>query len=203
LRDGKHVVPAVAQIIELNYKSKPVRDFTSSLSSENYRNEIDFLKMSSFRNEVIQKLSNNSSNNVLILVDYIDHGEAIFNKLKHNLKNKEVFYIKGDVEIADRERIRKIMEYKENVICVAISKIFSTGINIKNLHYIIFAGGGKSKIKVLQSIGRGLRLHSSKSTLYIIDIADQLYYGIQHQNKRREFYDQEKISHQTLKLYER
>jgi superfamily II DNA or RNA helicase len=203
LREGKHVVPAVAQIIELNYKSKPVRDFTSSLSSENYRNEIDFLKMSSFRNEVIQKLSNNSSNNVLILVDYIDHGEAIFNKLKHNLKNKEVFYIKGDVEIADRERIRKIMEYKENVICVAISKIFSTGINIKNLHYIIFAGGGKSKIKVLQSIGRGLRLHSSKSTLYIIDIADQLYYGIQHQNKRREFYDQEKISHQTLKLYER
>jgi hypothetical protein len=203
LRENKHVVPAVAQIIELNYKSKPVRDFTSSLSSENYRNEIDFLKMSSFRNEVIQKLSNNSSNNVLILVDYIDHGEAIFNKLKHNLKNKEVFYIKGDVEIADRERIRKIMEYKENVICVAISKIFSTGINIKNLHYIIFAGGGKSKIKVLQSIGRGLRLHSSKSTLYIIDIADQLYYGIQHQNKRREFYDQEKISHQTLKLYER
>jgi superfamily II DNA or RNA helicase len=203
LREGKHVVPAVAQIIELNYKSKPVRDFTSSLSSENYRNEIDFLKMSSFRNEVIQKLSNNSSNNVLILVDYIDHGEAIFNKLKHNLKNKEVFYIKGDVEIADRERIRKIMEYKENVICVAISKIFSTGINIKNLHYIIFAGGGKSKIKVLQSIGRGLRLHSSKSTLYIIDIADQLYYGMQHQNKRREFYDQEKISHQTLKLYER
>jgi superfamily II DNA or RNA helicase len=203
LREGKHVVPAVAQIIELNYKSRPVRDFTSSLSSENYRNEIDFLKMSSFRNEVIQKLSNNSSNNVLILVDYIDHGEAIFNKLKHNLKNKEVFYIKGDVEIVDRERIRKIMEYKENVICVAISKIFSTGINIKNLHYIIFAGGGKSKIKVLQSIGRGLRLHSSKSTLYIIDIADQLYYGIQHQNKRREFYDQEKISHQTLKLYER
>lgn len=203
LREGKHVVPAVAQIIELNYKSKPVRDFTSTLSSENYRNEIDFLKMSSFRNDVIQKLSNNSSNNVLILVDYIDHGEAIFNKLKHNLKNKEVFYIKGDVEIADRERIRKIMEYKENVICVAISKIFSTGINIKNLHYIIFAGGGKSKIKVLQSIGRGLRLHSSKSTLYIIDIADQLYYGIQHQNKRQEFYDQEKISHQTLKLYER
>ena len=107
------------------------------------------------------------------------------------------------MEISDRERIRKIMEYKENVVCVAISKIFSTGINIKNLHYIIFGGGGKSKIKVLQSIGRGLRLHASKSTLYIIDIADQLYYGIQHQNKRQEFYEQENISHQKLKLYER
>ena len=94
------------------------------------------------------------------------------------------------------------MEYKENVVCIAISKIFSTGINIKNLHYIIFSGGGKSKIKILQSIGRGLRLHASKSTLYIIDIADQLYYGIQHQLKRLDFYNQEHISCQTIKIYE-
>lgn len=203
LREEKHVVPAVAQIIELSYKSKPNRSFSSNLAAENYKNEINFLKNSQFRNDVIQKLSNNTQNNVLILVDYIDHGQKIYDTLKLNLKDKEVFYIKGDVDVQDRERIKKIMEYKENVVCVAISKIFSTGINIKNLHYIIFAGGGKSKIKVLQSIGRGLRLHSSKSTLYIIDIADQLYYGIQHQNKRKEFYEQEKISHQTIKLYEK
>lgn len=203
LREEKHVVPAVAQIIELSYKSKPNRSFSSNLAAENYKNEINFLKNSQFRNDVIQKLSNNTQNNVLILVDYIDHGQRIYDTLKSSLKDKEVFYIKGDVDVQDRERIKKIMEYKENVVCVAISKIFSTGINIKNLHYIIFAGGGKSKIKVLQSIGRGLRLHSSKSTLYIIDIADQLYYGIQHQNKRKEFYEQEKISHQTIKLYEK
>ena len=156
-----------------------------------------------FRNSVIGKISNNTQNNVLILVDYINHGQVLFDTLKTSLKNKEVFYIKGDVEISDRERIRKMMENKTNVVCIAISKIFSTGINIKNLHYIIFGGGGKSKIKTLQSIGRGLRLHSSKKTLYIIDVADQLYYGIQHQNKRVEFYEQEKISHQTIKLYER
>jgi superfamily II DNA or RNA helicase len=94
------------------------------------------------------------------------------------------------------------MEYKNNVVSVAISKIFSTGVNIKNLHYIVFAGGGKSKIKTLQSIGRGLRLHESKNTLYILDIADQLHYGMQHQFKRIEFYNQEKISTQMLKLYE-
>lgn len=203
LRKDKHVVPAVAQVIEINYKNKPIRSFGSNLATDNYRNEIDFLKRNSFRNDVIQKLANNSKNNVLILVDYIDHGEVIYNQLKNNLKEKEVFYIKGDVEISDRERMKKIMEYKENVVCVAISKIFSTGINIKNLHYIIFGGGGKSKIKILQSIGRGLRLHASKTTLYIIDIADQLYYGIQHQNKRQEFYEQENISHQKIKLYER
>jgi superfamily II DNA or RNA helicase len=123
--------------------------------------------------------------------------------LKSNLTDKEVFYIKGEVEVSDRERIRKIMEYKNNVICIAISKIFSTGINIKNLHYIIFGGGGKSKIKTLQSIGRGLRLHTSKSTLYIIDIADQFYYGMQHQLKRQEFYEQENITYQKIKINEK
>jgi superfamily II DNA or RNA helicase len=203
LRKDKHVVPAIVQILELNYKNKPVRDLTSFSATNNYKNEIDFLKFNSFRNDTLEKVSRNTNNNVLILIDYIEHGEIIYNKLKNALNDKEVFYIKGDVSVEDRERIRKIMEYKQNVICVAISKIFSTGINIKNLHYIIFAGGGKSKIKTLQSIGRGLRLHSSKKTLYIIDIADQLYYGIQHQNKRIEFYNQENISQQTLKLYER
>ena len=95
------------------------------------------------------------------------------------------------------------MEYKDNVICIAISKIFSTGINIKNLHYIMFAGGGKSKIKVLQSIGRGLRLHHSKSQLYIVDIADQLHYGGKHYRKRSEFYVQENITTQKISYEEK
>jgi superfamily II DNA or RNA helicase len=203
LREDKHVVPAVAQVIEISYKHKPVRTFGNVSPIENYRNEIDFLKTNSFRNDTIQKLAKNSQNNVLILVDYLDHGSILYNQLKSNLSDKEVFYIKGEVEVSDREKIRKIMEHKNNIICIAISKIFSTGINIKNLHYIVFGGGGKSKIKILQSIGRGLRLHSSKSTLYIIDIADQFYYGIQHQLKRQEFYEQENITYQKIKINER
>jgi len=202
LRDQKHVVPATAQILEIYYKNKPIRTFGTLLATENYKNEIDFIKKSSFRNNVIKKIAKNSNNNILILLDYLDHGDILYNLLKNDLKDKEVFYIKGEVDVSDRERMRKIMEYKDNVVCVAISKIFSTGINIKNLHYIVFAGGGKSKIKILQSIGRGLRLHEKKNTLYIVDIADQLHYGMQHQNKRFEFYNQEKISTQLLKLYE-
>lgn len=203
LREDKHVVPAVAQVIEINYKNKPLRTFGNLSPIENYKNEINFLKTNAFRNETIQKLAKNTTNNVLILVDYLDHGQTLYNQLKSNLKDKEVFYIRGEVEVSDRERIRKIMEYKNNVVCIAISKIFSTGINIKNLHYIIFGGGGKSKIKTLQSIGRGLRLHTSKSTLYIIDIADQFYYGIQHQLKRQEFYEQENITYQKIKINEK
>ena len=203
LREDKHVVPAIAQVIELKYKNKPIKNFSSFNATDNYRNEIDFLINSVFRNNTILKISQNTKNNALILVDYLDHGDALYGLLKNNLKNKEVFYIKGEMGVEEREEIRKKMEKKNNVICIAISKIFSTGINIRNLHYIIFGGGGKSKIKVLQSIGRGLRLHESKSTLYIIDIADQLYYGIQHQMKRQEFYEQENIPHQRTSINER
>jgi superfamily II DNA or RNA helicase len=203
LRKDKHVVPAIAQIIEIDYNKKPVRNFGNMLATENYRNEMDFLITNDFRNETIKKIASNCQNNVLILVDYLKHGEKLKKILELNLKNKNVYYISGEMDVIDREKIRKIMEEKQNVVCIAISKVFSTGINIKNLHYIIFAGGGKSKIKTLQSIGRGLRLHSSKTTLYIIDIADQLHYGIQHQLKRQEFYGQENIQYQTTRLIER
>lgn len=202
LRDQKHVVPAIAQILEIYYKNNPIRTFGAKIATENYKNEIDFIKKNNFRNNIIKKIAKNSNNNILILLDYLDHGDILYNMLKSELTDKEVLYIKGEVEVSDREKMRKMMECKDNVVCVAISKIFSTGINIKNLHYIVFAGGGKSKIKILQSIGRGLRLHEKKRTLYILDIADQLYYGMQHQNKRVQFYDQERISTQLLKLYE-
>ena len=203
LRADKHVVPAIVQVVELNYKTKPMRSFGGGLTSDNYRKEIEFITKNQFRNETIKKLTSNCTNNVLILVDYLDHGQTLYDILSANLKNKKVYYIKGDVGVDEREDIRKIMELESNIVCVAISKIFSTGINIKNLHYIIFGGGGKSKIKVLQSIGRGLRLHANKSTLYIVDIADQLYYGIQHQLKRQEFYAQENIPHQTIRISEK
>ena len=93
------------------------------------------------------------------------------------------------------------METSDNVVIIAISKIFSTGINIKNLHYIIFAGGGKAKVKIIQSIGRGLRLHNGKKELIIIDIMDQLNYGIKHGDKRIILYNEEKIKY-TVKTIE-
>ena len=72
------------------------------------------------------------------------------------------------------------MEQEDNVVCIAISKIFSTGINIKNLHNIIFAAIGKAKIKIIQSIGRTLRKHASKKRATIFDIWDNLKYGNNH-----------------------
>ena len=106
------------------------------------------------------------------------------------------------MEVEDRERIKKIMETDNNVLCIAMSKIFAVGISINNLHYIIFCSGGKSRVRVIQSIGRGLRLHKSKSILTIIDIADQLKYGILHSDKRKLLYNEEKIPFTEIELTE-
>ena len=95
------------------------------------------------------------------------------------------------------------MEKQSNICVIAISKIFSTGINIKNLHYLIFAGGGKAKVKIVQSIGRGLRLHEDKKELIIFDIADNLKYGMSHYQKRKQLYAQEKIPHSFTTCHEK
>ena len=95
------------------------------------------------------------------------------------------------------------MEENNNVVCVAISAIFSTGINIKNLHMIVFAAGGKSFIRTIQSIGRGLRLNPNKEKLTIIDIADQLEYSKSHAEKRQEIYNKEKIQYKTGEIVEK
>ena len=137
------------------------------------------------------------------MVDYIEHGQLIYDKIIQNIPSRQVYYIKGDVEIEERERVRQLMENHNDVIIIAISKIFSTGINIKNLHYIIFAGGGKAKIKIIQSIGRGLRLHNGKKDLIIIDIMDQLTYGIKHGEHRKTLYNEEEIKYSISTIKEK
>lgn len=200
LRKEKFVSKAQVSILEIDYKTQPAH---SHSVTDRYRQEIEYLINSEYRNKVISKICNNAKNNILIMVDLIRHGEKLFNILTQNSSGeKEIYFIQGSVDTEVREQIRKKMEYRNNVICIAISKIFSTGIDIKNLHYIIFAGGGKAKIKILQSIGRGLRLHKDKTVFSIIDLHDQLYYSSKHGEKRIQFYEQEKIPYQKTTLTE-
>jgi len=186
----KYIANAQALSLLLQYDKIP--DYTSVSSMQKYRLELDFIHSNEYRNKVIKNVVKKLQNNCLILVDHIDHGQTLYNNLI-TIENKQVFFIQGSVEIEDRLKIQQMMEAHNNVVCVAISKIFSTGISIKNIHYIMFAAGGKSKIKTLQSIGRGLRTHENKTILTLIDIVDDLVYGKAHYNKRKEFYALEKI----------
>jgi superfamily II DNA or RNA helicase len=193
LREEKFLTNATIKIFYLNYLNPPkkIRDVLDP--TENYRNELQFLSYNAFRNKVIQKTCENFKNNSLILLNNIDHGQHLFDLLSNNLKDKQVFFIRGEVDVEERDKVKQIMEKNNNVICIAISSIFSTGVNIKNLHMILFAAGGKSFIRTVQSIGRGLRLNENKEKLLIIDIADLLEYGKEHSNKRIEIYNSEKI----------
>jgi len=195
--EGQYIANAQAIALELEYNFKP--DYTAVSASQRYLFELDFIHNSAFRYNVIKRLVGNLKNNCLILVDHIVHGDRMYKELQ-TLEGKEVYFIQGSVEVEDRRKIQQLMEKQDNVVCVAISKIFSTGISIKNIHYIMFAAGGKSKIKTLQSIGRGLRIHENKEILTIIDLVDNLVYGKKHFDKRKQFYDLEKIQikHKTI-----
>jgi superfamily II DNA or RNA helicase len=121
------------------------------------------------------------------------HGEHLLEYLKDKTE-RQVFFVQGSVEVEEREKIKQIMETTSGVVCIAISKIFSTGISIKNLHNIIFASIGKARIKIIQSIGRSLRLHHTKEMATIFDIADTcLTYGYKHFEERKRLYESEKI----------
>ena len=202
LRKQKFISNVKVQILNLEYNDSPKR-VTTNNPTEGYRNELDFIAESPFRNDVLKTLCNNFDNNALILIDFLAHGENLYNVLNSQCKDKKVYYIRGEVEVSEREKVKQLMEERTDVIVVAISKIFSTGIDIKNLHYIIFASGGKAKIKTVQSIGRGLRLHKDKKELIIFDIADQLKYGMQHVLKREQFYKTESIVYGTQTIKEK
>jgi superfamily II DNA or RNA helicase len=197
LREEKYIAKAKVYIMKLNYLNNPKVDYDYSDfdPTAKYREELKTIQTSDFRNKLIKQLCGNINNNALLLVDHIDHGQLLYNVLSVGLTGKDVYFIRGEVDVEERKRIQSLMEGEKNIICVAISKIFSTGINIKNLHYILFCAGGKAKVKIIQSIGRGLRQHADKDTLIIIDLADQYHYGIQHMKKRVKLYESENFKY--------
>ena len=199
LRLENYLTNAEIKIIEIEYKNK----IKYTDSTNKYKTELDFIYTNTFRNNIISSLCKKCDNNVLILVNHIAHGLTLFETLSKTLDNKMVYFIRGEVEVEERARVIAEMENSNNVICIAISAIFSTGVNIKNLHNIIFASGGKSFIRIIQSIGRGLRLNQNKDKLVIYDITDLLQYSQQHSAKRKEIYNTEKIAYKEGKIVEK
>ena len=182
------------QVIILKIKH-PRINFSNDYSNPAlmYQEELDFLINDDRRNDIIANLALNLQSNTIIMADRIQHGELLESKLRRlNKTNRQIFFIQGSTEMEERESIRKIMNENNDIIVIAISKIFSTGINIPNLHNVIFGSAGKAKIKIMQSIGRALRLHPTKKTANIFDIADDTKYGKIHLKERKKLYEQEK-----------
>jgi len=174
-----------------------------------YQEEIEYLISHEARNKFIKNLAVSLGKNTLILFQMVDkHGRILYNMIKNtkNIGNRKVFFIYGGTETTDREEIRKIMEIENDAIIVASFGTFSTGINIRNLHNIIFAMPTKSSIRTLQSIGRGLRQSDGKEIATLYDIADDLRYKkhmnytLRHFVERTKIYNEEKFPFKIYKI---
>jgi superfamily II DNA or RNA helicase len=193
LKEQSYVSKFKIFILKIKHLTLPTFDLDFSQPSLAYRQEIEFLQNNIRRNEIITNLAKKLTENTLIMIDRIEHGHILLNYLKDT--DRPVYFIQGITEMEDREKIRSLMDTRRDVIVVAISKIFSTGINIPNLHNIIFASAGKAKIKIMQSIGRVLRLHHTKTEAIIFDIADNTKYGKKHVDERKKIYKLEKYEY--------
>lgn len=179
------------------------------VKDKTYAEEIQYLISHETRNKFIKNLTVSLGKNTLVLYQMVDkHGKILYDMIKDTEKigNRKVFFIHGGVDTTDREDIRKIMEIEQDAIIVASFGTFSTGINIRNLHNIIFAMPTKSSIRTLQSIGRGLRQNDGKEIATLYDISDDLRYKkhvnytLKHFVERTKIYNEEQFPFKIYKI---
>lgn len=204
LQDNETLAPLDIKVLLLNYPENIRKDF----GKRDYQDEIDFIVGNVARNRLIRNLAIDARGNTLVLFRLVDkHGKPLFDQINNKVdEDRKVFFVSGDTDTADREAIRGIVEKQSNAIIVASLGTFSTGINIRNLHNIIFASPSKSQIKVLQSIGRGLRKSDNGQITTLYDIADDLHwksrknFTLLHSAQRVKIYEKEQFKYKLIKV---
>ncbi len=172
-----------------------------------YNTEIDYIVQNPARNEFIRNLALSLNGNTLILFQFVEkHGKDLYSIIKDSVKDRHVFFVFGGTDVEVRESVRAITEKERDAIIVASYGTFSTGVNIRNLHNIIFASPSKSRIRNLQSIGRGLRKGDNKEEAVLFDIADDfrigkfVNYTLKHFIERVKIYDDEKFNYKFYNI---
>lgn len=130
----------------------------------------------------------NFDGNTLILFDRIEFGKRLTDISSEIFKNKKIHYIDGSISVKERLNIVSEMESNGNNVLFAEFAVFSTGINVKRLTNLVFVSSSKSFPRILQSIGRTLRLHSTKSESRIFDISFNFKYSSKHLDERLKIY---------------
>lgn len=164
-----------------------------------YQEEMDYLVSSQERNHFITNLVANLRGNTLVLFQYIEkHGQPLWEMFNPRIQGT-LHYVHGETDVEDRESVREIVERSDNNVILASYGTFSTGINIKRIDNIVFASPSKSRIRNLQSIGRGLRKADGKDSMRLFDIADDLQcdnYTLAHLKERINIYSEENFPYE-------
>jgi superfamily II DNA or RNA helicase len=202
LIDKKTLSPFQIKSLVLQYPEK----LCQQVKSYNYKEELNVIVSNEGRNRFIRNLAISLTNNTLVLFQMVEkHGRIIYDLIKEKAKDgRKIFFVYGGTETTDREDIRGIVENETNAIIVASYGTFSTGINITNLHNVIFASPSKSRVRNLQSIGRGLRKNESKEIATLYDIADDFSYKsyknytLKHFVERIKLYNEEQFEYTII-----
>ena len=183
-------------------------DICHWMQNKTYQEELDYIVTNEARNKFITNLSLSLEGNTLVLFQFVEkHGKVLYDMMTEKAEEgRKIFYVSGEVDTADREQIRGIVEKQKNAIIVASLGTFSTGINIRNLSNICFASPSKSQIKVLQSIGRGLRKSDDGRDTTLYDIADDFHtkgyknFTLRHSAERIKIYTKEGFKYKIFPI---
>jgi len=175
---------------------------------DEYEDEIQYLITHEKRNKFIKNLTLDLKGNSLVLFNRVEtHGQPLYELINSSASGeRKIFFVHGGVNAEEREQVRAITEKEDNAIIVASYGTFSTGINIKNLHNVVFASPSKSRIRNLQSIGRVLRTSESKTEAILYDIADDTTfkskknYTLNHLVERIRIYNEEKFNYEIIQI---
>ena len=173
---------------------------------EVFEDEVQYLINHEQRNNFIKNLVIDLKGNTLVLFQRVEsHGLPLYELINNNtVPGRKVFFVHGGVDTQEREEVRSIVDTEENSVIVASYGVFSTGINIRNLHNVVFASPSKSRIRNLQSIGRVLRKGNNKTKAMLYDISDDCSYGskknytLNHLIERIKIYNEEKFNYDIV-----
>jgi superfamily II DNA or RNA helicase len=203
LIDNDHLASFKIKCLVLKYDEavcKIARDW-------DYHTEMDYIVGNAARNQFIKNLALSLKGNSLVLFQFVEkHGKILYQLINEEKKKRKVFFVFGGTDVEVRESIRAITEKENDAIIIASYGTFSTGINIRNLHNVVFASPSKSRVRNLQSIGRGLRKGDNKEEAVLYDIADDFRVGkftnytLKHFVERVKIYDDEKFEYKFYNI---
>lgn len=198
------------QIAQLKIKClllKYDEDTKKTVSKYSYQDEIDYLVTNPARNKFIRNLTLSTTGNTLVLFTLVEkHGKKLYDMIAAKAGDRKVFLVYGDVSAERREEIRALVAKEKDAIIIASYATYQQGINVPSIENIVFASPTKSKIRSLQSIGRGLRLNDGKTHCTLFDIADDLSWKksknhtLKHLTERLKIYSEEKFNFKIIEV---
>lgn len=209
-----HKIITARELIDMGYASDIRIEMVELIYPEaeralltgDYNEEIEFLMAHQKRNQVILTLAKNLKGNVAIMFGRIDaHMMPIYEELSKYKEN--VYVINGEVPAKTRMEIQKAMERGDDITLLASFGTMQQGVSIKKLHHLVFAHPNKSFIRVIQTLGRLMRIHSTKDCGVIWDLVDNLKtpkyanHSLRHSFERFRFYTEERHPIKRKKIY--